>query len=334
MMSIAPWVVGGGLLGSLGLLGLGKRRLAIRGLVAVGSVQAARRAALRRATGSPTGVGRAVDDPRRNEVRVRLVTANLWNGAAGVDGIAAVVRRFQPDVVVLQEVTPRHLRRLDQLGSLASYGTGAVTPDPGHGGIGIWSRVPLSGIEWVVVAGERQLRAWMELKTARVRIIAVHAPAPVPIKIDRWTSWFRAMAHELGREFSTHPHPVIVAGDFNATRDHGSFRHLLRQGLRDATPSRLDARQMTWPAGRRGRLPALVRIDHVLVRANVRVTGVRIYRSRGSDHRPVIVDLSFDANGGAGLTGARTERPRCATSSMAPSAPWLEGEPRSGRRAS
>jgi endonuclease/exonuclease/phosphatase family metal-dependent hydrolase len=48
---------------------------------------------------------------------------------------------------------------------------------------------------------------------------------------------------------------------------------------------------MTWPRGKL--LPPLVRPDHVLVSPEIAVTGYRLGDGRGSDHRPVVVDLAI-----------------------------------------
>jgi endonuclease/exonuclease/phosphatase family metal-dependent hydrolase len=85
------------------------------------------------------------------------------------------------------------------------------------------------------------------------------------------------------------PSPVVVAGDFNATRDLPSFHAFLDDGWCDVA----DGHGMlsTWGAG--GRLPPLLRLDHVLVSPDVGVRDVHRTRSVGSDHLGMLADLQF-----------------------------------------
>ena len=82
--------------------------------------------------------------------------------------------------------------------------------------------------------------------------------------------------------------PVIVAGDFNATRDQRPFRDLEALGFVDAADQAGAGFVPTFPDGR---LPMpVVAIDHVMVRDSrlsaVSVTSVVV---PGADHRALVV---------------------------------------------
>jgi endonuclease/exonuclease/phosphatase (EEP) superfamily protein YafD len=83
---------------------------------------------------------------------------------------------------------------------------------------------------------------------------------------------------------------LVVAGDFNATRHHPSFRRFLSDGMADAHEERGRGWAATWPQNRRP-LPPLMRLDHVLVSPDVEVRSIREGLGQGSDHRPIIADL-------------------------------------------
>lgn len=123
-------------------------------------------------------------------------------------------------------------------------------------------------------------------------LVAVHTVAPLPPMEPVWLQdlkWTAAVCEE-GDD-------VIMAGDFNATLDH--FAGLPRVGgadlgaCFDAAQATDNAAVGTWPT----RLPAVLGapIDHVLTTSQWTVTGMRVVESldgAGSDHRPVLVQLS------------------------------------------
>lgn len=121
-------------------------------------------------------------------------------------------------------------------------------------------------------------------------IVAVHVVAPIPGEFENWRTdldWL-ASACASGN--------VILAGDFNSTLDH--YAGLGVDGgtigtCRDAAEATDNGALGTWPA----LLPALLGapIDHVMASPNWRVTGMRVVQSHdgfGSDHRPILVQLS------------------------------------------
>ncbi|MET1051886.1 MAG: endonuclease/exonuclease/phosphatase family protein [Mycetocola sp.] len=122
-------------------------------------------------------------------------------------------------------------------------------------------------------------------------IVAAHAVAPVTGQMDNWRNDLSWLAEQCQSE------NVIMAGDFNATVDNMA-------GLNSSPDATLgacvDAGNVTgngavgtWPT----RIPALTGapIDHVMATPDWTVTGMRVVSETddsGSDHRPVIVQLS------------------------------------------
>jgi endonuclease/exonuclease/phosphatase family metal-dependent hydrolase len=287
--ALIPSMIGTAIVMSVVHLARGRRRRSIRWAVLSGSALGLRWMSLRNlkrfALGGPYS--------HTTTQRVRLVSANLWASTDDITPIASELSRMQADIVVLQEVTQQHLRRLDQLGTFARYRSKAVMPDHSAAGLGVWSSFELGDVEWINVADELQLRTWIEVAGGRrFRLYAIHAPAPVPSKVDRWHAWFSGMTLETSREMMAHNHPVVLAGDFNATVDHRQMRLLLRTGFRDSALMKRKGWRMTWNLHWRW-LPALFRIDHVLVSRGASVATYRVGRGEGSDHRPVLVELTM-----------------------------------------
>ncbi len=122
-------------------------------------------------------------------------------------------------------------------------------------------------------------------------IIAVHAVAPIPGQMANWRSDLALLAEKCVGD------NVIMAGDFNSTPDH--FAGLALQP--EHTIGECDSSALatnngavgTWPS----RAPSLLGtpIDHVMHTTNWRTTGMRVVETHdnyGSDHRPVIAQLS------------------------------------------
>jgi endonuclease/exonuclease/phosphatase (EEP) superfamily protein YafD len=122
-------------------------------------------------------------------------------------------------------------------------------------------------------------------------IIAVHPVAPIPGEMAHWREDLKWIANACTGE------NIIMAGDFNSTIDHyvglaNSPDTVLGDCL-DAALASDNGAVGTWPT----MIPALLGspIDRVLYTDNWKVTGMRVneaFDKLGSDHRPVIVQLS------------------------------------------
>jgi endonuclease/exonuclease/phosphatase family metal-dependent hydrolase len=117
----------------------------------------------------------------------------------------------------------------------------------------------------------------------------VHPLAPTNGHADIWQ-------HELAlirQALAAVDEPQVVAGDFNASRDHRPFRDLLEMAFRDCADF---SQSRSWPgfawptAG--GMLPVM-RLDHVLVSRTATVHMTRAIRVPHTDHHGVLADIEF-----------------------------------------
>jgi endonuclease/exonuclease/phosphatase family metal-dependent hydrolase len=123
-----------------------------------------------------------------------------------------------------------------------------------------------------------------------ITITVVHPPAPLR---GGQPGWKRDMDRLLTALTST-TGQQIVAGDFNASRDHGAFRRLLDAHFIDCA----DAAQhrpwpgFTWPANRR--FPPVMRLDHILVsQPGAAVHETRTVDIPGTDHLGVLSEIEL-----------------------------------------
>lgn len=214
-------------------------------------------------------------------VAVRVVTANLQEGSADPQALSEVARS-DADLLIVQELTPECAAGLEQLA--ADFPHRAVDARPGAGGVGIWSRYPLTG--------SLRLPGYeLGVLSARVRtpgaaedtvVLAAHLVGPWPQPIDGWRREIAALPDTLRLMARTAGGgAVIVAGDFNATPDMLPFRRLTDDGYRDAAREAGAGLNPTYPADSWS--PPLIAIDHILLR-NSSATDVRTVRVPGSDH--------------------------------------------------
>ncbi len=252
-----------------------RRRLAVVALVAVAGL------VVQGWSQAPYVVGAAGGRPT-----LTVMTANLEFGRGDPATVVRTVAERGVDVLVLEEVTPASLTALeaDGLSDLLPRREGA--PAETAAGTMVFSRWEL--------ADPRPFRVRNGGLDVRVdaaqpfRLLAVHAAQPI---LEPRT-WFadlgrvRGRATTLGREG-----PTIVAGDFNATRDHQPWRAILDAGVRDAAEQAGSGWQPTWPHRDHGWAPPLIAIDHVLTTRQLVAVRTRTVVVPGTDHRALVAEL-------------------------------------------
>ncbi|MFJ2083195.1 endonuclease/exonuclease/phosphatase family protein [Micromonospora chokoriensis] len=234
----------------------------------------------------------ASPQPAAGGPTVRLLTANLLAGAGDARTLAELVRRYEVDVLTVQEFTPQAQAALDQLGLDRLLPHRQLNAEVGASGSGLYSRWPLSDV------GLRQSRNGWRFTQAYgtvavpggvpVRVESAHPAAPSAV--DQVGAW---RADLKGQPPAT-PDGVlqILAGDFNATLDHGPLRALLSTGYVDAADAAGEGLTGTWGPYDGDLIPP-VTIDHVLVDRRIAVRAVKVLTLPGSDHRPVLTTLTL-----------------------------------------
>lgn len=219
-----------------------------------------------------------------DEPVLTVATVNLGFGAGDADAVVTLVRDHDVDILSLQEVTPESLIALERAGLDDVLAFSEVLSDPGFKGTGLWSRHELTDAVSLDGYVSHAIRAQVQTDAGPLTVYAVHPAAPGP-RVH--TAWDRDLAL-LASELDAATGPVVVAGDFNATRDHAPFRHLASLGYIDAADQAGAGFRPTFP---QDRLPvALVAIDHVMVRdAPLRAVEFTTVAVDGADHRALVV---------------------------------------------
>jgi endonuclease/exonuclease/phosphatase (EEP) superfamily protein YafD len=218
---------------------------------------------------------------------------NVLGGSADPAAVVRAIERHQVDVLVVQELTPGMVHRLAEAGIDTLLPNCHLDPRPKAGGTGLWARWPLAPLPPVPGMVAAAPRARIEpVDGWPVTVTGVHPKAPMRHNVRRWQQELAAIRSTLASSDGQQ----VVAGDFNASRDHRPFRDLLAAGFLDCADAarRRPWPGFTWPAGRW--IPSVMRLDHVLVsRGSGTVSASRNIRVPGTDHRGVlaVIQLTF-----------------------------------------
>ncbi|MCC6383292.1 MAG: endonuclease/exonuclease/phosphatase family protein [Dehalococcoidia bacterium] len=219
--------------------------------------------------------------------RLRFFSANLKFDNEDFGPLMAEAAAFNPDVLLLQEFTPRAEVALRDAGLDRMLPYHVSDPVAGSRGTAIYSRFPVDGETWTV-AGIQMTRATIAREGLPLRVYNVHPVSPTSranaaLWADEMTALVEALGGEQGR--------LVVAGDFNTTQHHVWYSRLLALGLRDAHVDRGRGNATSWPY--QTRLLPEIRIDQVLVGGRVTPLSIREGRGAGSDHRPMLFELAL-----------------------------------------
>jgi endonuclease/exonuclease/phosphatase (EEP) superfamily protein YafD len=226
--------------------------------------------------------------------RFRAMTANLLMVNADTDGIVGEVVAAKPDVLMLQEYT-EHWHAAFQKALAKDYPYSSVVMRDDSFGIAIYSRTPFAGeVDQrfpLGRAGVEQMRAEVEIGGQRLALYNVHL---LPPRTLLYTGEHRLQVADLIDTLHHEKLPYVVCGDFNFPDLSPQQSALKRAGAREAHQLAGYGRGATWPViyAFRYLMPG-IRIDHVYLGPQLTATTCEAGEGRGSDHRPVVVDVAF-----------------------------------------
>jgi endonuclease/exonuclease/phosphatase (EEP) superfamily protein YafD len=221
------------------------------------------------ATGSPT---------------FRLLSFNVWFRNPDMATTAAYIEQSGADAVVLLELTPLQAERLRPL--LPSYPHFHI--EPSRMGAAVFTKWPVLAAESMPLAKDGAIAARVQIDWhgTPVTVLGVHLNWPLGHRNSRFRNEELAGVVAFSK---AQREPLIVAGDFNLTPWSEYFSDALEEsGLHDSARGFGLAR--SWPAHF---APLGIRIDHCLLSREWRSVHTEVGPPLGSDHLPVIADLSL-----------------------------------------
>jgi endonuclease/exonuclease/phosphatase (EEP) superfamily protein YafD len=215
-----------------------------------------------------------------------LLHTNVNAANTNYSALLQLVEMENPDLLIVQEASEGWLNALEPLSRSHPYSRFVSNRD--NAGIALFSRFPVE--EFDAASADfmdfPSLAVRLSVGDGKLALISLHPPPP---GTDEFL-WERNRQLVKVAEFVKQlPHPVIVAGDLNISVWSPYYSEFVKQsGL-------VSARKgfgvlPTWPTHNRFiRIP----IDHCLVSRELQVNDCRTGKEIGSDHLPLLTDISF-----------------------------------------
>ncbi len=221
---------------------------------------------------------------RGKPIRAMLMNINAGNG--NTDLVLNSIEQFDPDVLLLEEVTPEWAQELAGLNK--AYPHRVSEPQSGCFGIMLLSKFPLEQGKVIQIGQAKVPSIIADAYTpdGAVSIIGTH---PVPPVGGIGSKLRNQQLAELPAVVAGQKHPVLLIGDLNTTPWSTHFTQLIQEsGLQNSMKG--FGHQPSWPSNMWFmRIP----LDHMLYSDGITIRNRMIGRGVGSDHLPVIVDFSL-----------------------------------------
>ncbi len=232
----------------------------------------------------PRAIGDGTVDPEGRET-LTVLSANVYFGKADAEALVELVERYDPDLLSLQELTPKFARALRRAGIERRLPHAILETHSGASGAGLYSRLPMRKLGGRQPFFFRMPRAALRLPDGRLgRVVGVHPFPPGRGNDDLWSEALESLPSAGGGP------PWVLVGDFNATLDISELRDLLGRGYRDAGAVAGEGLVPTWPNADHD-VPPVITIDHVLADERLGIVDYAVEDLAGSDHRPVHTEL-------------------------------------------
>jgi len=245
----------------------------------------------------------------QNNNKIRLMTFNISynNPISNFRNMKEMILYENPDVIQFQEISRKMLGEIKSLKSIFPYSSNLDKSLNLFDSV-ILSKHPLKNIK---IVNKFIIKADVILEGAELTIIGTHLPAPL-------NSLLFNLYSDLHLKFTNITHAqtipiatldvaikqmqnlktladnsnknLIIMGDLNMTTTSKRFTNFLKD-TNLYTYASYKHPTSTWPTFLPGFLG--IQIDHVLFSKNFKIIKKKTTNHFGSDHRPLIVDLSY-----------------------------------------
>jgi endonuclease/exonuclease/phosphatase (EEP) superfamily protein YafD len=220
---------------------------------------------------------------------IKILSWNMLLVNRNYDDVLELVRREQPDILLLIELSPLASKQLESLRAIFPYSHSL--PAWEGCGIGMLSRVPHSSFRTIYLANHWMPAIELEIERedgkGRLSLLGTHTVSP-HLDDQRRTNFRNQQLKDLGRWAAEQPGGAMIIGDLNVTPWSPPFWRLIEEGrLEDSS----------WYRGYFPSWPTILQsmgipIDHALVNEKIHVLDRRnVYGRSNSDHYPMVISI-------------------------------------------
>jgi endonuclease/exonuclease/phosphatase (EEP) superfamily protein YafD len=211
---------------------------------------------------------------------------NLNAGNSNTEKVLRVIKKNNPDLLLLEEVTPQWAKALSGLST--NYPHQISEPQTDCFGIILLSKVPLKQGKIVDIGstGVPSIVAEAHFPLGTITVIGTHPLPPISANYSAKRNQLLAALPQLIKE---QHYPVLLMGDLNLSPWSPYFKQLLRDSeLKNSMKG--FGFQPSWPS----RIHLLrIPLDHLLYSSEIRIHSRQIGENVGSDHFPLFVEFSI-----------------------------------------
>jgi len=219
----------------------------------------------------------------RNKLRLISFNISYENSIENFENMREMILLEKPDIVQFQELSPQMQDKIKTLRSIFPYSAGLNKPKGPFDSL-ILSKHPLTNTK---VGDNHVVIANLILNEAKISIVGIHLFTGESKKnfnnALQQISYLKTIVSNTNKN-------LILLGDLNMSSTSKRFAKFLKEtNLYTYTSYKNIA--STWPAF----IPNLlgIQIDHILFSNNFKMVDKKTSNSFGSDHRPLIVELSY-----------------------------------------
>ena len=222
-----------------------------------------------------------------NQPTIRVMLLNVNRANQQFDLIYTHIKNADPDIVVLEEITPQLATALEKLNPRYPHRFEQIRTD--CFGIAILSKIPLENPH-VIKTQDSEIPTLVTQIHSSQGLLSIIATHPTPPVSQSLNALHKRQLATLVQTVQQQTHPTILVGDLNMSPWSAYFRPFLKDAALKNSMNGFGF-QPSWPAQ-----IALLRtpIDHLLHDPRIKIQHRFIGKEIGSDHLPLIVDLYLE----------------------------------------
>ena len=219
---------------------------------------------------------------------LKIVSINLNSANQQIDLLKDYLKKYNPDVVFMMELTPSIGSQLRELKTQFPYGKAVM--ENGNFGIGIISKLPLDSVEIHRQASSRipYISAKILVVNQMIGLVAVH---PFPPIGEQGTLLRNDYTDQISQLIKNNKIPTILCGDWNASPWSYQTKKIINE-----TETKIPKGHgiiTTWPSS----LPFLkIPIDFCLTSKSIGIMEYSRGPYVGSDHYPYQMEVDTSLN--------------------------------------